>query len=586
MRTRGTIRWRIAVPYLALIMVTILGLSLFFAGTLKRVALDEAQSDLMLQARLVGHALRAPLAARDMGSVGSIASDYAALLGARITVIAPDGTVLAETDQDRAEMRNHLYRPEIQQALVAGQGTAVRPSDTIGVEMIYAAVSIAAGDEPLGFVRVALPERDLSAQLDAMRRVLAAVAAGASAMALVLAVLVAESTTRPVRRLSAFVRRLADGELDQRLLASSNDEVGQLTDDVMEMAERLRGTIAHLNAESARLSGVLNSMADAVLISNGEGNVTLMNPAAQQLLFTTQQEALGRSFTQVVRHFELAKVWEATLDASSSRSELVDLGDRFLQITVSALDDVEPGTRLVVLQDLTHVRRLEGIRREFVSNISHELRTPLASMRAIVDTLAAGALDDPPAARRFVERMDAEIDALSQMVEELLELSRIESGRVPIRLERIALPPVVRAAVERLLPQAERAHLTVTLNLSDMLPLVLGDGQRLQQVVTNLVHNAIKFTPGGGSIQIEARAADDRVVVSVSDTGVGIPPALHERVFERFFKADRSRSTAGTGLGLAIAKHIVLAHGGQIWVESEPGKGSRFFFTVLRAPAA
>jgi two-component system phosphate regulon sensor histidine kinase PhoR len=288
----------------------------------------------------------------------------------------------------------------------------------------------------------------------------------------------------------------------------------------------------------------------------------------------------------VVRHFELAKVWEATLDASSSRSELVDLGDRFLQITVSALDDVEPGTRLVVLQDLTHVRRLEGIRREFVSNISHELRTPLASMRAIVDTLAAGALDDPPAARRFVERMDAEIDALSQMVEELLELSRIESGRVPIRLERIELPPVVRAAVERLLPQAERAHLTVTLNLSDMLPLVLGDGQRLQQVVTNLVHNAIKFTPGGGSIQIEARAADDRVVVSVSDTGVGIPPALHERVFERFFKADRSRSTAGTGLGLAIAKHIVLAHGGQIWVESEPGKGSRFFFTVLRAPAA
>jgi two-component system phosphate regulon sensor histidine kinase PhoR len=234
---------------------------------------------------------------------------------------------------------------------------------------------------------------------------------------------------------------------------------------------------------------------------------------------------------------------------------------------------------------------LETIRRDFISNISHELRTPLAGIKALVETLHDGALDDPPAAQRFLDRMDAEVDALAQMVEELLELSRIESGRMPLRLRPTAVADLVLPPVERLEPQAERAGLIMNVELSPDLPLVLAEIERVQQVVTNLVHNAIKFTPQGGQIDISARPHQNKMAISIRDTGVGIPPDDLPRIFERFYKADRARSGGGTGLGLAIAKHIVQVHGGQIWAESpwtdpdtgERQRGSAFTFSLLLA---
>jgi two-component system phosphate regulon sensor histidine kinase PhoR len=255
-----------------------------------------------------------------------------------------------------------------------------------------------------------------------------------------------------------------------------------------------------------------------------------------------------------------------------------------------------------MLQDLTRIRRLETVRRDFISNISHELRTPLAGLKALVDTLRDGALEDPPAARRFLDRMETEADALTQMVKELLELSRIESGRVPLRLRPTPVANVILPPIERLTPQAERAKLTIDVDLPAELPLVLAEEQRIQQVVTNLVHNALKFTPEGGRITVKCSRLQvkssgtaqpstpnlepgtlpegDWVLVSVQDTGIGIPEDDLDRIFERFYKTDRARSSGGTGLGLAIAKHIVQGHGGQIWAESVEGKGSTFFFCL------
>jgi two-component system phosphate regulon sensor histidine kinase PhoR len=248
--------------------------------------------------------------------------------------------------------------------------------------------------------------------------------------------------------------------------------------------------------------------------------------------------------------------------------------------------------RLVILQDLTQIRRLEMVRRDFISNISHELRTPLASLKALVDTLRDGALDDPPAAQRFLNRIETEVDSLTQMVQELLELSRIESGQVPLRLVPTPVAEVVTPPVERLHPQAERAGLGLSLALPPGLPLVLADAERAQQVVTNLVHNAIKFTRPGGQVTVRAYAVEDEgrepasarhrseIVIEVVDTGVGIPADDLPRIFERFYKADRARSGGGTGLGLAIAKHIVQGHGGRIWAESVEGRGSKFYFSL------
>jgi len=292
--------------------------------------------------------------------------------------------------------------------------------------------------------------------------------------------------------------------------------------------------------------------------------------------------ALGRSYAQVVRYHQLIDLWHACREKNAEQVETVELAHRglFLRVIATPLQAADPMGCLVIFQDLTQVRRLETVRRDFVSNISHELRTPLASLKALVDTLRDGALEDPPAAERFLTRIEVEVDALYQMVQELLELSRIESGQVPSRFVPASLAELITSPAERLRPQAERAGLTLAVNLPEDTPLVLADTERIHQVVTNLVHNAIKFTPSGGAVTVYAEAGEGEVVVAVKDTGVGISPHMLSRIFERFYKADRARSGGGTGLGLAIAKHIVQAHNGRIWAESVEGAGSTFYFTL------
>jgi two-component system phosphate regulon sensor histidine kinase PhoR len=283
----------------------------------------------------------------------------------------------------------------------------------------------------------------------------------------------------------------------------------------------------------------------------------------------------------------------------------IDRQGIFWQVIITSFQEGGDRGYLVILQDLSRIRRLETVRRDFISNISHELRTPLASLKALTETLRDGALDDPPAAERFLNSMETEIDALTQMVQELLELSRIESGQVALRLRAATAGDVVGPPVERLLAQAERSELALEVDVAGDLPLVLVDVERMQLVVTNLVHNAIKFTPPGGTITVRARAGRDGevpasarqtrtlvsggwqvVIVQVIDSGVGIPARDLARVFERFYKADRARGSGGTGLGLSIARHLVESHGGYIWVESQEGVGSTFSFSLPVAETA
>jgi two-component system phosphate regulon sensor histidine kinase PhoR len=244
------------------------------------------------------------------------------------------------------------------------------------------------------------------------------------------------------------------------------------------------------------------------------------------------------------------------------------------------LESSLPGSTLLVFQNLTRIHRLETVRRDFVSNVSHELRTPLASLKALTETLQEGALEDPPAARRFLKRMEDEIDNLTQMVRELLDLSRIESGRVPF--DRLSVNPMMMMgnAVERMRLQAERGGLNIQVDASQSLPEVMADADRIEAVLVNLLHNAIKFTPPSGQIVVSARQDGDKVVFSVRDTGIGIKPEDLSRIFERFYKADQSRSGGGTGLGLSIARHTIEAHQGSIWADSHPGQGSTFYFTL------
>jgi two-component system phosphate regulon sensor histidine kinase PhoR len=580
------LRWRIVFPYVALILVAMAALSFYLTRVVRQSALDDLQEHLLVGTRTVAEAAR-PLLAGEIEAAASedLASRWAELLEARVTIIGPGGEVLGESDVDPASMENHLRRPEIQEAQVTGVGTAIRFSETLEQEMMYTALPVTTAGETLGYVRVALPLNSVESSINQLRGAIITGTLLSALFTIGLAIVIAERIARPVRRLTGVARRMAEGDLDVRLLTNSQDEIGTLTRAFNYMGEQLRDKVSTLAEERGRLATVLELMADGVLITDGRGRVELINPAAARLLDTTEEDALGRSFAQVVHHHQLIELEQRCRETGEEQSETVEIAPRnlFLQVVITPL----PGQQghLVIIQNLTAIRHLQTVRRDFISNISHELRTPLASLKAVIETLRDGALDDPPAAQRFLDRGDREVDALTQMVQELLELSRIESGKVPLRLSPTKVADIIMPPVERLRPQAERNQLTLTLDIPDDLPLILVDSQRVQQVVSNLLHNAIKFTPAGGEVVIRATTGPRRetVTVSVADTGVGIPDSDLPRIFERFYKADRARSSGGTGLGLAIARHLVQAHAGQIEARSREGQGSVFSFTLPTA---
>jgi two-component system phosphate regulon sensor histidine kinase PhoR len=336
--------------------------------------------------------------------------------------------------------------------------------------------------------------------------------------------------------------------------------------------------LSTLNTQNARLATVLEQLTDGVLIADAAGQVLFANPAAHKLFEVS--DPIGRSVANVVRNHGLIDAWRRCQQTRELQSESVELPTRrqFLQLIV--IPDEHEGGSLLLIQDLTRVRKLETVRRDFISNVSHELRTPLASLKALTETLQDGALSDTEAGPKFLGRISTEVDALTQMAQELLDLSRIESGQVELVFAPLSPRQLLLTAMDRMKMQAERANINLQVTCADDLPSIKADRARLEQVLVNLIHNAVKFTRRGGSVTLSAKAEDGAVLFVVSDTGVGIPTDDLTRIFERFYRVEKSRTGSGTGLGLSIAKHIVEAHGGRIWAESREGEGSTFHFSI------
>lgn len=336
--------------------------------------------------------------------------------------------------------------------------------------------------------------------------------------------------------------------------------------------------LSTMASENARLSTVLEQMIDGVIIADANGLIQFANPAAKKLFETSH--AIGHSVTEVVRNHQLVEAWRRCQQTREIQSETVELPARRQFLQLVAIPDTHASGSLLLVQDLTRVRRLETVRRDFISNVSHELRTPLASLKALTETLQSGALADPDAGPRFLGRISTEVDALTQMAQELLDLSRIESGQVELMLAPLTPKSLITSAADRMKMQAERAGLKLSVNCEDDLPNIHADKSRLEQVLVNIIHNAVKFTKPGGEVNVEAVSGEDGIRFAVQDTGVGIPAESLSRIFERFYRVDKSRTGSGTGLGLSISKHIVEAHGGRIWAESDEGRGSVFYFVI------
>ena len=361
-------------------------------------------------------------------------------------------------------------------------------------------------------------------------------------------------------------------------LPTDQKQIENLSNAISSLKAAFDIQLSSVNSENARLSTVLEQLTDGVIIVDANGLIQFANPAAQKLFEISN--APGHSVTEVVRNHQLVDAWRRCQQTNEMQSESVELPARHQFLQLIAIPDTHASGSLLLVQDLTRVRRLETVRRDFISNVSHELRTPLASLKALTETLQSGALSDPEAGPRFLGRISTEVDALTQMAQELLDLSRIESGQVELILAPQAPKSLVTSAADRMRMQAERAGLKLSIKCEDGLPNIRADKSRLEQVLVNLIHNAVKFTKPGGDISLETESTVGGIRFAVRDSGVGIPTESLTRIFERFYRVDKSRTGSGTGLGLSISKHIIEAHGGKIWAESNEGRGSVFYFVI------
>ncbi len=387
------------------------------------------------------------------------------------------------------------------------------------------------------------------------------------------------------RRLSDYTRRLRLAE--RSAIPAADGELEELSIAVGALARDFSQQLDSLHDEHDQLAAVLDQMTDGVLIADAAGKVRFSNPAARRLF--SSRDADGRSVTEVVRYHQLVEAWRRCQESRAMQTESLEVPARRQFLQLIAVPDQHGSGTLLFVQDLTRLRQLETVRRDFISNISHELRTPLASLKALTETLQGGALSDEEAGPWFLERISTEVDALSQMAQELLDLSRIESGQVQLELSNWEPKELLESAAERMQMQAERAELNLRVECAESLPRVRADRDRLEQVLVNLIHNAVKFTRPGGSVILSAQnavpgngdgAARPMIRFAVTDTGAGIPADQIGRIFERFYRVDKSRTGGGTGLGLSIARHVVEAHGGRIWADSIEGRGSTFYFTI------
>ncbi len=419
----------------------------------------------------------------------------------------------------------------------------------------------------------------LAAVLGANGALVAILALGAGVFALA-SLLLGIAAVSAMRSAAAAADAIHSGDYASRASAGRGDPAG-LVESFNSMARSVQESVETASHAHSRLMAALNSSIDAIVAVDADSRITFANDAARRLLSPQGQDLVGSPFAWFVPDDRLVEALRASSVERRSLSVIIERPNKqYLQAVTTPILSGGDWASLAVFHDLSEVKRVEQVRRDFIANVSHELRTPLAALKSVIETLEGGARDDPAAATEFLSRADSEVDRLVQMVEELLELSRLESGDIPLACEPLDLPLILRNAVDRLSRQAQRAGIELTLEVEDGLPPATGDADMLERVVINLVHNAVKFTPRGGSVYVRAASGDGAIRVSVRDTGVGILPEDLPRIFERFYKADRSRGGGGTGLGLAVARHAVEAHGGAISAESTPGEGSTFTFTV------
>jgi len=583
-------RTKLTLIMLALIGVSVLGSGLIAADKMQKAHLESLEELLLREIHIILHTVpwRGEGTREErIRHFSEIAGTLKSKAEARVTFIDGDGTVLGDSDHAAQDMDNHFDRPEIREARETGSfGTARRYSSTEQADMFYVAVPVVRDGNIAGYLRLSQSLAQIQAHIRRLWSYLVTGLVLLYAAAGLIGYRVAQGVTKPLDHVTQAAKRIARLDYSARVAVKRRDEFGELALSINRMAASLEDQLARIRENEARMKNVLDHMITGVILIAPDGRISMMNPSASAMLGMAGRQWSGQLYREALQHVELAHLIREGLDKHEhvrGETAVYFPDERVLEVQIVPLDaDGENRAgAIVVLHDITDLRRLERMRSEFVANVSHELKTPIAAVKGFAETLIAGAMDDRETARSFLQIIHDESSRLDRLIADLLELSKVESRRVPLRFSPVHLHPFMEQVVHMMKPEADKKRISLTMRVPPELYLE-ADEDRLRQVLINLVSNAVAYTPEGGRVTITAEHVEsgdaDKVRISVADTGIGIPKKDLPRIFERFYRVDkaRSRSSGGTGLGLSIVKHLVELHRGSIRVDSELGLGSTF----------
>jgi len=588
---RKPLIWRLYPSYLVITVLSLFMVTWYAVNYMGDFYYQETITDLEIRATLLGHNIE-PLIA-DAGETGDLESlneqciELGQETGTRVTVVLASGEVICDSEESPARMDNHSDRPEIEAALAGRTGSSIRYSYTLETNLMYVAIPLPVNGGS-AVIRTSIPVSSLDTALKSARVRIALGTLLAMALASIVSLLVTRRIVLPLREMTKGVERFASGDLSARLPIPETDEFAVLAVETNSMAARLDERMKAIVNQRNELEAILASMVEGVIAFDGDDRIIIINGTAADLLRVDPEKAAGRSVQEAVRNADLQDFIRRLAAAPSPVEDEITLyadGKKYIQVHGTHLEDLE-GKRiggLLVMNDLTRIRDLETIRKDFVANASHEIRTPVTAIKGFIETLLDGAMDDPEVAIRFLGIIGKHSDRLNAIVEDLLNLSRIEreaeSGEV--LLEDGNILEVVAEAVEACREAADRKDITLRSACREALTAPI-NRSLLVQALINLIDNAIKYSGQGQDVLVKCQAAEAAIAIKVVDNGRGIPPEHLPRLFERFYRVDkaRSRDLGGTGLGLAIVKHILQAHNGEVSVTSTPGKGSTFTITL------
>ncbi len=582
------LRTRMAITAIAAAAAALVAVLVLVTPALRDRAMAHEEEVLLAEARLMARVIEEPLArGASSEEIDRVVDDAAREVKARVTIVAPDGRVLADSSLSGATLvgvENHGARPEVRAAIEAGNGASVRRSATVREELLYTATAVRRDGRLLGVARLARSLAGIEAQVRDFRRAVGLSLLLAFLLTALLSTLLSASLAGPLTEIMEAARRFAKGDLSARIRVSRSDELGELARILNQSATTLQERLTEGARDRARTEAILLAMDDGLLAVDHKGVVVLANGALRRILET--EDPLGRHYLETIRQREVGEVVERVLQSGERSTLEVELFQLRRVFSLTAVpfpgDAGSPHGAVLTFHDVTERRRADRVRRDFVANASHELRTPLTSIRGFVEALEDGALQEPERATRFLGKIRTHADRMAALVEDLLELSRLEAGERPPAWEEVAPAEIADDVVASFGGLAARKRIGL-LHTAGGAPVVVTDADRLRRILENLTDHAIKYTAEGGRVQIRSGpGAAGGALVEVEDDGPGIGADHLTRIFERFYRVDkaRSRELGGTGLGLAIVKHLAESMGATVSVRSEPGSGTCFSIQV------